>query len=135
MTATTQKTNFANRFSIACGVIYTIIYMMAAAWAGTQIWIYHAGWYLTATNQLGPQWQQSVSSYCLKQITGCRAVRFDINYFESLGWSSGGFTAVKRLVIVTMDPEMQAHDAINTFIEPAYRDHVVILVDRNKGTK
>lgn len=37
MTSTTQKTNFANRFARASGLIYTAIYMMAAAWAGTQI--------------------------------------------------------------------------------------------------
>lgn len=135
MTSTTKKANFANRFAMASGLIYTAIYMMAAAWVGTQIWIYRASWYLTATNQLGPQWQQSVSSYCLKQVKGCRAVTFDISYFESLGWSSGGFEAVKSRVFVTMDPGMQAYDAINTFIEPAYRNHVLIIVQNSKGAK
>lgn len=135
MTSTTQKSNFAHRVVKTTGLIYTTIYLIAAAWVGTQIWVYNAGWYLTATNQLGPQWQQSVTSYCLRQIKGCRSVTFDIDYLSSLGWSSGGFAAVKRRVNVTMDPGMDAYDAISTFIEPAYRDHVLIIVHKSKGAK
>ncbi|ABD71943.1 hypothetical protein Rfer_4256 (plasmid) [Rhodoferax ferrireducens T118] len=135
MTSTTQKTNFSSRIVNATGLIYTIVYLIAAAWVGTQIWVYNAGWYLTATNQLGPQWQQSVTSYCLRQIKGCRSVTFDMDYLSSLGWSSGGFVAVKRRVNVTMDAGMEAYDAINTFIEPTYRDHVSIIVHKSKGAK